>query len=840
MNLLDAALNKQNNLNGTSVQKNEQVAQNNAIHAHNLLKWASDTFEPVSTDGLIKPDRPQRSYIVDDPFYMAPINFLNDIKENIINIKNGIQGKSNDHDLGRMNDFAMKAGALGLAGYLFTRGKSARTKAMEFVGFGAFFAAMALWPKLFIQAPIKAMYGLDIHQRYVDNEGRKKMFFQDPQYIPWNLYTDEELSALGDRLGVPKDVHNRNEVIRKKAHKIALQGNTLWMLTAGFATPLFCALGCNGIEKLFNPPSEKSGFPRNVIYAMASSIEKRRIDKAEDKVKNSAAIASKKLEKYEQRKLNALLGMYKNRPIDDELIEVIAKELSHDSDLLQSEYVSKQIKDIVKNQSPSLTKDYATRLYSYIMENIETFDDDVELNVLADKKAQIEQLAEKSKNLSGFTNSLLHYVDNLDPDNEELLEEVRTLCNDFKAQNSKRILTIDDIEQLRVLDKKLYEFSIKKQLLDHYNLLYFNNAEGTIAANRWNNVSKAFFNSLGLSSEEIAKAKQGEDAAYKLVVEKLENLAKDDEAYKNAFSKVYTAVLDFDKTVLPDAPDGTSQGIKSILEKRYTTLFDEYAEVFDNLGFSKIKERLVGGNTRQGCLKDNVLDRISRRINELRNGMYKFLQVLDFFKRAGDIEKEGQSSANGYLSYRASNGLDLKATKETLMSDIAKYKALLVKGTIADYTTKSGLKNPQVALYDRMMKYIFTTDFADSTKEILGISDNAAVEQAQLGETTFVKTFTKKIQDTLANLGNFSYPHAEKVTTLGVSGGGGDILVRDSLAGPRIDRVVRETASEVFNTSKWLKMFGGATAALIGVTLLAEVFFGNLKKHDVYSKKDKR
>ena len=174
MNLLDAALNKQNNLNGTSVQKNEQVAQNNAIHAHNLLKWASDTFEPVSTDGLIKPDRPQRSYIVDDPFYMAPINFLNDIKENIINIKNGIQGKSNDHDLGRMNDFAMKAGALGLAGYLFTRGKSARTKAMEFVGFGAFFAAMALWPKLFIQAPIKAMYGLDIHQRYVDNEGRKK------------------------------------------------------------------------------------------------------------------------------------------------------------------------------------------------------------------------------------------------------------------------------------------------------------------------------------------------------------------------------------------------------------------------------------------------------------------------------------------------------------------------------------------------------------------------------------------------------------------------------------------------------------------------------------------
>lgn len=276
MNFLDVALIKQNNINNNASSQNTQPgASGKAMYAHRLLKKAADTFEPIATIGLRKPDEPQRSYIVDSPFYMAPFNFINDIKENIVNIKNGIQGKSNDHDLGRMNDFAMKVGGLLLAGYLFTQGKTKMAKSMEFIGWGAFFGAMALWPKLFIQAPIKAMHGVDIHQRYVDNEGRNKMFFQDPQYIPWNLYSDEELSALGDRLGVPKNIHNRNEIIKKKAHKIALQGNTLWMLTAGFATPLLASMACNGAERLFSPSQNK------FVNSMYKAVENRQIKNAQ-------------------------------------------------------------------------------------------------------------------------------------------------------------------------------------------------------------------------------------------------------------------------------------------------------------------------------------------------------------------------------------------------------------------------------------------------------------------------------------------------------------------------------------------------------------------------------
>jgi len=841
MNLLDAALNIQNNMNIAPAQNIQQGVQKAQIAAQNLLKTASDTFAPIATTGLKTPDRPENSYIVDDPVYMAPVNFFNDIKENLINIKDGMLGKSNDHNLGRMNDFAMKAGALGLAGYLFTRGKTYKTKAMEFIGFGSFFAAMALWPKLFIQAPLKAMYGLDIHQRYVDNEGRKKMFFQDPQYIPWDLYSAEELSALGDRLGIPEDIHNRNEVIKKKAHKIALQGNTLWMLTAGFATPLLCALGCNGIERFFNAPSEKKGFPRNIVAAVSSAIEKRRIERAEDNVKNSAAITAKKLNEYNPVKLNTMLSIYKNNEISAKNIDKIADELCHDSDILLKEYVEKQIKDIVKVQPPNITREYASEFFTYIEKNIENYRN-VDISCL--DKESIEKIGESSANIGEFNRKISKYIDTVVKDERDcdaLSTAVKELSDKFKVQKEVRVLSAENVESLRVLDKKLYEFSVKKGLLDKYNMLYFNNEAETIGANRWNNTANAFFKALGLNSEEVKLAKMGEDNAYKLVLKKLEKLAGDDEAYKKAFGKVYAAVLDFDKTVLPDAADGSSQGIKAILESRYSNLFDDYAKVFEDGGFKHIKERLVGSKiTTKGCLKDNVLDRLSRRTAELRNGMYKFLQVLDFFKRVDGADKEGSKFAKEYFDKSLAHyGLPLHPTKETLKKDIEQYKALLVKGTIADYTTKSGMKNPQFALYDRMMKLIFNTNFADSTKSVLAISNESQSGNVQLGRTTFVQAFTKKINETLVNLGNAVYPHADKVKTQDIAGGGGDILVRDSLAGPRMDRVVRETASEVYNTSKWFKMFGGATAVLIGVTLFAEAFFGRMKQEDIYTKKDK-
>lgn len=128
----------------------------------------------------------------------------------------------------------MKVGGLAIASYLFTKKQTPMTKAFEFIGLASFFGAMNLWPKLFLQLPAYLIHGVNIRQKYEDNYGRKKMFYQDHQFIPWDLYSDKEINKIGDRLRVPKDIPNRREFIQEKMRKIALQNNTMWMLTSGF------------------------------------------------------------------------------------------------------------------------------------------------------------------------------------------------------------------------------------------------------------------------------------------------------------------------------------------------------------------------------------------------------------------------------------------------------------------------------------------------------------------------------------------------------------------------------------------------------------------------------
>ena len=51
------------------------------------------------------------------------------------------------------------------------------------------------------------------------------------------------------------------------------------------------------------------------------------------------------------------------------------------------------------------------------------------------------------------------------------------------------------------------------------------------------------------------------------------------------------------------------------------------------------------------------------------------------------------------------------------------------------------------------------------------------------------------------------------------------------------DQMFSTTMKEMFNTRKWLKMFGGFGAGLLAVTVLSQFFFGKMKtpedaKHD--------
>lgn len=169
--------------------------------------------------------------------------------ESIKFFADGIKGKGNDYSIGRINDVTIKLAGIGIAAMIATSKGSPLRKTMEFVGLGTWLAAMHWWPKLAINKPLKYLKGVDLDLEYQNSAGQKKKFYQDPQFMCWDLMSDEEIHKMGDKLGVPRNIENRRKAVENKARQVAVQGNTLGLLTAGFATPLISALVADKIDK---------------------------------------------------------------------------------------------------------------------------------------------------------------------------------------------------------------------------------------------------------------------------------------------------------------------------------------------------------------------------------------------------------------------------------------------------------------------------------------------------------------------------------------------------------------------------------------------------------------
>lgn len=182
------------------------------------------------------------------------------------------KGEGTDYSVGKINDLSLRVGSLGIAAVLASSKLFPFAKGMEFVGLGTWFASMALWPKI-LAAPIKALYGVDINQKYIDSHGRRKDVFEDNQYRPMDIYryvdtkgrtlTKEEYEKQYDhdyvyldkparKMGIPENIKNRNEATMNKMAQVATQGRTLWMLTAGVMTPVLSSIAADAAQKPLN------------------------------------------------------------------------------------------------------------------------------------------------------------------------------------------------------------------------------------------------------------------------------------------------------------------------------------------------------------------------------------------------------------------------------------------------------------------------------------------------------------------------------------------------------------------------------------------------------------
>lgn len=234
-----------------------------------------------------------------------------------------LKGQGNDHDIGKINDTAIGLGAAVIATMLATAQKSAPKKAMEFVGAGAWLSSMAIWPKIFLAQPVKAMTGVDMNLEYVNAQGQQKPFFLDMQYIPWDLMDDKTLDNAGKKLNIPENIDDRDEKIHEKMKKVASGVNTWWMLTAGFSTPFMASFISNRLEN----PVEKLINKYKIVSAQ-SRLEAAGYDTGSDSVfvkmgkkivtmfSKSDKAAKAAMDK-EEKALKKLLKAGKFEPVED-------------------------------------------------------------------------------------------------------------------------------------------------------------------------------------------------------------------------------------------------------------------------------------------------------------------------------------------------------------------------------------------------------------------------------------------------------------------------------------------------------------------------------------------
>ncbi|OGI03684.1 MAG: hypothetical protein A2104_04295 [Candidatus Melainabacteria bacterium GWF2_32_7] len=241
------SLSQNNNINSARYSVPTTILNNNSQYMSDLFK----NFYFVKPTAI-----PPKGHLIKGTMIPRPVDVLKEYCSAAKTFYKALKGEGGDYEIGKLNDSAIGLGSLGIASLLASKATTPMAKAMEFVGFGTWFLAMSVWPKFFIGKPVKMLTGVDINQEYVDSQGRRKRFFQDPQYLPWDLMSDEQINKVGNKLRIPENIENRREAIQDKMKQIATQSNTLWMLTAGFSTPILSSLMADKlrdpVKKLLN------------------------------------------------------------------------------------------------------------------------------------------------------------------------------------------------------------------------------------------------------------------------------------------------------------------------------------------------------------------------------------------------------------------------------------------------------------------------------------------------------------------------------------------------------------------------------------------------------------
>ncbi|MBQ3642372.1 hypothetical protein II906_10690 [bacterium] len=699
----------------------------------------------INTDGKVKPLE-DKATLLPSKIFGSPVEYAKDIKKDVVSIGKAIKGQANDHELGRINDLAMKGGALALATYLCIKNPLKLSKAMEFGGIATFFGAMALWPKLAIQAPLKLRTGVDIHQKYVDSQGRKKMVFQDPQYDLTNMFGREDLDRMGKKLKVNENLPDRDNFIKQRAKKTAVQGNTLWMLTAGLATPIMSALGSNALEK-----------------PLGNLIEKVSLDSSAKALKK--ALSDTGVTAADMRKVSEFIEQNKDRVLDNDLIQELSKVIGKD--------IPESVMGPVRAQLGALKGVKPVNIEAVKTAWKACFGN-----------AAMPEIPAGMTNIDEIINYLSRNAGNYTKKNaEKVINE-----NSQKLRNAipNREVTLGDVKSSveEIGGKVRGTFAKGNQALLKFIDARVGGA-GSFKDNQWRRVTTKSIKALRLSGKQLkAIATKGDSSA---IYAKLEELTKPgNEEALNAFLKKLSALFNgFEDTAGASFLETVETSAKTAVESLSPEAGKEYVQ------------SVVRG------AKDGAMG--------AQSSFFRLLQAVDVFRRA-------QGGVNSPLGKQLQAALgEGKTVTEGLVQAC---KDVIMNGSITAFNEK--LKSAGFSLtadeYKAVMGVLFGGEVSKETTKVIG-------EKTATG----LKKYLGEVKDKIANWVNKITPDLERTVVDGKTTGT-DAAERTLLAGKTTIDMIKESATKMYNSNKWLKIFGGAMIALTAITITATLLIGRKGK----------
>lgn len=785
--------------------------------------------------------------------FNAPAIMVKDMIYDAKALKHAVTGKANDHELGKLNDLGLFLGGLSIAGYLFTRKQTPMTKGMEFVGLASFLGAMAIWPKIAIQLPAYLIHGVNVQKEYEDSFGRKKPFYQDPQFLPWDLYTEEEINKMGDRMGVPKNIPNRREFIQEKMKKIGIQNNTLWMLTAGFATPIMSGLICNMAEPYLNKYLDN------------------RNNKAADKILTNLDDYSQKYKNTSlAQELNTILDANQNKPLTKDLEESITSVLTRYMDPVTAESFKADLREAAFGKATYKIQDQNVK---EIIENLKKVfkkvpgaDEEFIRTVIPDEQSLIKALSENSTfgkdistvEFSSITDTIRNLIDkntaaynNAHPDKQKDIGLIRKLImrNMTKERNSNpvkivlskagsNILDTNIVNKLKNIVKLIDNFNMKQFALDEYALKKVGAAPETVIANYWNDVAKDLMHTLGFTSEEIARTRSDRTLMGAVLRDKIEKVVSDKKSYNNVIEKLVKKIAEINskiKTSDLSTPLLSNTSANSSYDTIVDSLFDGFASKLKNKGFERTAKAIAGcdGNDIVGTAKELQKTYVRDRLLGVKSSFYRIINTLDMFRRIA-------SDANSIPALQGK----YTEVKEEL---IELCKIITLEGHSSDHATKFYmLRNPhpdtstgpvEVKNGKVVNKFFGKTEklvdipgdkyFYQDAMRLMYEGDMHSDTMSALKESSIKDEVLKYRDLVLEKLGGEKYFAKPRHLIREANTTGSD--TKFLLTGIAPDELIFKTGQQLYNSKKWLKIFGGFGAALLGVTVLAQFFFGKMK-----------